>query len=652
MIYVFRKEIRKWYPILWLVFISLAISGVYGFFFSRPGGDIVVGTVNGEKIIFSQYRRSLAEVYARIESFKNYASQYGIPSDFLIASILRGKSPEQFAIEQCVENTLIKQIDGGSNISLDQEWFKNEVSKSLPPGIIDENGLFNMDIYRGYLQRMGLTPAQFEEEKEDEFKRAVVMNALRTLNYVPGHEEKRLLDEKNKQKKFSILVFNLDDYVKKAKEKAVLDEELKLYFERHKENYRVPEKCKVSFWDIDVENYGQSIVVDEEAIKRFYDRNKTDLFRTSPTVIVKRILLSATQETRPDVYKKAKDLQSELKKNPDLFDARAKELSSLKDNQTMTINGRGNFDSDTETAAFRLHNPGDISSVVRTNKGYEVLKLISRESAKDKPIDDVRDEIIKTIKARRAINDAKSDLEQLVRTSKEDSALLGSFVEKHKLKEQKTDWLTANQQAKDKTVESELSQKIFSKRSQEVGFISYNNNFVLYKIIDRQPSIIPALDSVKDEVETAFYETKGLELLSADQRLVKSDLLSKNSSRDEIAKTMNLRHIETKLLSSGTNKGTDIDELKHISGLKNRLFILSGEGQVFSYSHNREYILAQLIESKIDEKSVPVEVDKEKIIKKEKMSGEAFASGALIASLHRNAKIEFNEQLLGINKHK
>ena len=144
MIYMFRKEIRKWYPILWIVFVSLAVSGIYGVFFNSPGNEVAIGKVNGSKIFFSQYRRSLSDIYSRIENVKNYARQYGISSEIFIAGMLGGRSPEQLAQEQCVHDALVDQIKQSVSPQLDQQWFKDELVKMFPAGVINEQGAFNI----------------------------------------------------------------------------------------------------------------------------------------------------------------------------------------------------------------------------------------------------------------------------------------------------------------------------------------------------------------------------------------------------------------------------------------------------------------------------------------------------------------------------
>lgn len=650
MIYMFRKEIRKWYPILWIVFVSLAVSGIYGVFFSSPGNEVAVGKVNGSKVFFSQYRRSLSDIYSRIESVKNYARQYGISSEIFIAGMLGGRSPEQLAQEQCVHDALIDQIEKSVSPQLDQQWFKDELVKMFPPGVINEQGALNMDVYQGYLKRLGITPAQFEEEKEESLKRNLILNFVKTFEYTPEHELRSVFEEKKGQKNFSILVFNVNDFIKKARSESVDQKEIELFYQRHKESYRIPERRKVTYWMIDSKAYGKSVEIDEETILRFYERNKSEMFRIPPTVKVKRIFLKATQENRTKVFDQAKEILAQLKKDPTEFDAILQKKSDLKDRADLTISGRGEHESDLEQAAFRLKEIGDLSPVVRTTKGYEILKLVHRIPAAEKPLDVVKDEIVKTLKARRSLSKLKSDLETLVRTAKTDESVLAEFVQSNRLDEQETGWISS-QDVSEKTVEAELAKRIFGKNRTTYGFIPYEENFVFFQVSATQASEVPPFNDVKNEVTDAFYNERGQDLLKASLRQAKSELLNKTATPEELAEKLDAQLVQTGLVSLGTNKGTDINKLKHIAGLKQRLFVLTDPAQVLNYTHKDEYLIVQLSEV-VPSQDESFEQERAKIIKKEKMKSSSHISDAFIASLYRNAKIEFDEQLLGINRYK
>ncbi len=650
MIYLFRKEIRKWYPILWVVFVSLAVSGIYGVFFSSPGSEVAIGKVNGSKIFFSQYRRSLSDVYSRIENVKNYARQYGISSELFIAGMLGGRSPEQLAQEQCVHDALIDQIKISVSPQLDQLWFKDELVKMFPPGVVNDQGVLNMDVYQGYIKRLGITPAQFEEEKEESLKRNLILNFIKTFDYVPEHELRAAFEEKNGQKSFSILVFDANDFIKKARAKSAEQKELELFYQRHKESYRIPERRKVRYWTVDSKTYDRSSQIDEETILRFYERNKSEMFRIPPTVTVKRIFLEATQENRTKVFDQAKEILAQLKKTPADFDAVLKKHSNLKGKAELTISGRGEHESDLEQAAFRLKTVGDLSAVVRTSKGYVILKLIDRIPAAEKPLDVVRDEIVKTLKARRSLSKLKSDLEMLVRTAKTDESALEDFVRTNHLKEKETDWLS-EQDSSEKTVEAELAKRILGKNRTTYGFIPHEENFVLFQVTATQASEIPSFNDVKDEVTGAFYNERGQDLLKAALREAKTALLNKTATAQELADRLDAQLVETGLVGLGSNKGTDISKLKHIAGLKQRLFVLTAPAQVLTYVHKNEHLVAQ-VDEVVPSQDESFEQGRAKIIKKEKMKDSAHISNAFIASLYRNAKIEFDEQLLGINRYK
>lgn len=651
MIFIFRKEIRKWYPILWLVFISLAISGIYGFFFKSPGNDVAIGKVNGTKILFGQYRQSLSEIYHRLENIKNYARQYGISAEMFVAGILGGRSPEQFAQDQCVHDALVDEVKNSVNPQLDPAWFKDELIKMFPQGIVNEQGVINMEIYRGYLQKMGTNPAQFEEEKEEAFKRTLILNFVQNFEYTPEHEIMQDFEQKNSSKSFSILAFNVNNFIKKARAESVDEKELELFYQRHKESYRIPEQRKAIYWVIDPQAYGASLDVDEEMVTRFYERNKSTMFRNPPTVTIKRIALEATKDNRSKVYEQAKEFHARIKKNADDFEEIAAKHSSLKkDKLELTISGRGEHDSDIESAAFRLNKVGDISPVVRTMKGYEILKLIKRIPAADRPFETVREEIVKTLKARRALGKLKSDLEALVRNAKNDEAFVNDFVSTNKLEEKRTDWLS-NSQANEKSLEAELIKKMFTRNQSGFSFIQYENSFVLFKVADLQPSEIPSFEKIKDSVTEDFFQNRGLDLLKNSLRQAKAELLNKTATPEELANKVDARFISTGLISQGANSGTTVKELKHIPGLKPRIFTLTSPEQVFSYQHQDDHLLVQ-VQEVVPSKDVTFDQERAKFIKKEKMKGSASIADAFIASLYRNAKIEFDEHLLGINKYK
>ena len=152
MIYIFRKEMKKWHTVLWIVFVSLAVSGI-SFVFFRPAGrhELSIAKVNGEKVYFDEYTRALSDLQERLNALRPYARMYGMSDEAFFGSILGPNRPEEIALDGCIKNKLLDTIKKTCSIQVDEEWFKAELIKALPH-LTDESGNINMDAYHQYLQ--------------------------------------------------------------------------------------------------------------------------------------------------------------------------------------------------------------------------------------------------------------------------------------------------------------------------------------------------------------------------------------------------------------------------------------------------------------------------------------------------------------------
>src|SRR5262249_39044490 len=93
-----------------------------------------------------------------------------------------------------------------------------------------------------------------------------------------------------------------------------------------------------------------------------------------------------------------------LKKGED-FAALAKQLSEDQANNDkggdLGFIHRGHTEQAFETTAFALQ-PGELSDVVETRRGLHILKVDERKAPRDKPLSEVREEILKSLRADRA----------------------------------------------------------------------------------------------------------------------------------------------------------------------------------------------------------------------------------------------------------
>lgn len=132
--------------------------------------------------------------------------------------------------------------------------------------------------------------------------------------------------------------------------------------------------------------------VSDDQVKAYYDANAD---RYSTTTIKARHILVKDEA-------KAKELQAQVKQNPEQFGDLAKansvDTASARKGGDLGFFGRGRMVPEFEAAAFALKSPGEISEIVKTPYGYHVIQLEERRDGEQKPFDQVKEQIRATLR--------------------------------------------------------------------------------------------------------------------------------------------------------------------------------------------------------------------------------------------------------------
>jgi len=641
---------KKLHTVLWVVFVSLAVSGLTVVFF-RPTDrhELSVAKVNGEKIYFNDYTRALSDLHERLNALRPYARMYGMSEEAFFGSILGANSPEEIALDGCIKNKLLDTVKKTCAINVDEDWFKAELVKTLPH-LTDESGFINMDAYHQYLQKLSMTAAEYEEQREEDLKREVVNKLAQNTAYVPRFAAKEVFEQEHGLKSFKILVLPFDHFLTEARKHAVSDKDLEIFYLKNKEMYRVSEKRKAKYWFITPEDYANKIDIDDQTIQSFYEKNKGSLYRVAPKIKVRYILLKIADKSKQastDIYIRAQQIAKEAQANPKNFTDLVKKYSdapNAKDGGETAFFGRQTFDPEFERAAFRLQKNGDVSDIVKTKEGYQIIQLVERQAAAEKPLDLVRDDIIKAVKTRKTQNALRSDMERLMYSLREDKNALEKFAQEFKLSGGQTEWLT-EEDAKEDSFASVISQKLFGQKKQTAGYFAHGSKYVVYQQSDIEKSAIPLLHQIRAEVEEDYYHDMAGEIAKQKIKDMRGLLLDKKVSLEQLGHEAG----HTVKVTGKISKGDKLPGFEKIGNLGEMAFALIDPVQVLHYVNEGDHYIVQLQESEANTKNT-FDQEMAKIIKQEKFKNNTMQQAAFIASLHRNAKIEIEEKLLEGNR--
>ena len=215
------------------------------------------------------------------------------------------------------------------------------------------------------------------------------------LNRIIGYLDiqKQQMIEKNPQYKEQLLnqlvqSIVLSDLAKKAgyEKKADINEKLEFL----KDNFLASEYVQREFID--------KVTVSEDEMKSYYDSHK-DEFTTPESVHVRHILIKvdkdASEEDKQKAREKAEDLLAKIKAGED-FEKVASEFSD--DTTTKSKGGdlgfitKGRVVKQFEDAAFALK-PGEVSGVIETAFGYHIIKVDEKKDESIEPYETAKESI-------------------------------------------------------------------------------------------------------------------------------------------------------------------------------------------------------------------------------------------------------------------
>ncbi len=647
MISSFRREVKKYTGVIYFAILALALPGGFALFFSSPHVHTrkSIASVNGVKVPFEEYYRSFAELQNQISMIKSYAQNYGFSEEMFMQSLLGNKTPQAIALDRSINGTLLDSLKNKYNISIDRDVFKELLVNSIPQNIVNEQGVINMDAYQDYVHRLSLTPAQFESTKEIEFERDIVNQALMMSHYIPKKEARALYLKHRGSKSFEVMTIPFEQFLEAARKKEISKSDLDYFYMRVQESYRIPEKRLVTTWSIPIEDYTKLVTVDDTLIKQFYEKNKSTLFRIKPKVKLRTIVLNANAVDD----KLVQEVLDQLQRNPDSFVELVKKHSidtkTKKNDGVIDYFTRGTHTDDAfENAAFRLKNSGEISPAVKTVKGVEILQLIDRIAAQEKPFEEVRDEIRKTLQGKRALNDLRGNIEHLIhdlKKGKKDS--LNKFLEDLGISDRSKKETVSMSDQKAPGFKGSLAQSIFkARKDMPYGYAGNEHLFVVYHVEEIQKSFIPKQEEIIEEVREAYYKEQAHEAINKVAKETSETLFQNEKSLEDFAKNNNYEYATT---SKVTRRGT-IPQLKGIRGAATKVFGITHQKQLMQLTaQNNDKVFVRLLESEKDE-SIKIANEEKGAQDKELIKQKQPYVNAIIASLRKLATIKIDEDVL------
>jgi peptidyl-prolyl cis-trans isomerase D len=330
--------------------------------------------------------------------------------------------------------------------------------------------------------------------------------------------------------------------------------ELKAAYEKNRTKYQVPEKRVVRYGLVDINQLRQNTQISDEQLKAQYQAN-IQQYAVPNRVHVEHILF--TTVGKPDaeaeeVKKKAEDVLAQLKKGAK-FEDLAKKYSE--DPGTRDKGGdlgwivQGQTVPEFEKTAFSLPK-GQLSDLVKTQYGFHILRVLDKETAHTKPLEEVKQDLLPSMRlneADRHASDEATKISLAIRQSSKTS--LDELAKQFNLTLGETRPVTVTDQVIELGNSQELKDQIFRLKAGDLSLpIKTDRGYVIVSVKDIQPSHQGTLAEVRDRVVQDLKGVKAVDLAKS-----KTDDLVKRVRAGEkfeaVAKSLGLEAKTSDLLA-------------------------------------------------------------------------------------------------------
>lgn len=497
-----RKHTQGWLAkaILAIITIPFALFGIDSYL-NQAGGNVAIATVDGEKISVQEFANSIENVRNRLQS----------EGQKIDPSLLESPEFKQSVLDGLITRRLVNKEVQSANFRISDEQLNQHIL-GMPE--FQENGKFSENLYQKTLQQNKLTAAKFEMSIRNDMVTQQARDGVAKLAFVPQVIAQHALEFAFQQREVSTVDLKVSEFIPQVK---VTPEQVKQYYDNHKDKLKVPEQVKLEFALLSAASLMGQVSVSDQELKEFYDANVAK-FQGDEQRQASHILIGFSGQDKETAKAKALDILAQVKKNPKNFEELAVKYSQDTGSATkggdLGSFGRGAMVKPFEDAVFGMK-VNQISDLVESEFGYHIIKLsgiTGQGSSFDQLKTQIKAELIFQ-KAQAKYAELSEDFSNMVY---EQSASLEPVAKKYNLQLQTTPLMSRADGAKffknDKIMALAFSDEVLKeKRNSEAVEVS-PNNLVAVRVVEFKPEALRSFEEVKAGIEAVLKLEQAVKL--------------------------------------------------------------------------------------------------------------------------------------------
>ena len=385
-----RDNATGWiaWGIVILISIPFALWGIHQYV--TPESSVAVATVDDTEIGYYEFQRVYARQRQQLQSLLGAGVIDADEEVRLRREVLEGMIDSEVVVSSGVAAGMRVGDEQLANTIQGQEIFRSD-------------GGFSRNVYESWLRSQGFSPGGFEEDLRRSLLEQQVALGISGSGFITTKGLRDAARVRLQRRSFSLLTVPATDFDAPEPEESEVVE----HFERHRSDYRAPERVRLRYLEISMDEIAAGIKVDDEELRAVFDAER-ERFVTPEKREVSHILISVPSDAGPDAVEQARARLLALKGRIEVGESFADLARENSDDPGSAPSGgelgfieRGIMVPAFEAAAFALA-PGQLSDPVRSSYGWHLVKVTSVQESRGATFEEVREQVLAQYQAREA----------------------------------------------------------------------------------------------------------------------------------------------------------------------------------------------------------------------------------------------------------
>lgn len=419
--------------------------------------------------------------------------------------------PDQVAAELVRDRLLVLEAKRfGIRVSDSEvgEWITTAPS-------FQQNGAFvGREAYLGMLRAARLDPRDFEESLRQDLLSQKLQRLVTQSLHVSDLE---LVEEYRRRNENAALEVWFVASAGHRGAAEVTDDDARRRYEADPEAFELPARRRVRYLTLSASSVAEEITVNRREIQRHYNRNLFQ-YQQGEQAEASHILLTPESEAaEAETEELAAELRDRARGGEDFAElarAYSADEATAADGGSLGVFGPEEMVPEFSDAVFSM-SPGEISDPVRTDYGFHIVRLETRQAAETQELAEVEEDIRALLRQQKSAE----RLDELVIELEQRAPGAGSLEDLGRgypsLLPQESEFFSAEESVP-ALGSAEVAARAFELEVGEVGGpVRLANGFAFFEVVERRPPEVPEFEETKERLLEQLRDEAAMDAAAA-----------------------------------------------------------------------------------------------------------------------------------------